>query len=45
MKRAIYLYSLDTPFIPVERTTNYKSGFLELQFECYGGTQNSIPAR
>lgn len=29
----------------VERTTNCKSGFLEFQFECYGGTQNSIPAK
>lgn len=39
------IYILQILLSSVKELPDYKSGFLELQFECYGGTQNSIPAK
>ena len=45
VERSHLFYILSIFLSLVGRTTNYKSGFLEFQFEDYGGTQNSIPPK
>lgn len=45
VEKSHLFYILQIFLSSVERTTNYKCGFLEFQFEGYGGTQNSTPAK